>query len=251
MKDLSLSLKRGSFTSLVGESGSGKTVTALSVCGLLQPEKLSGRAIYQGDNGGETDLFLLGEPELRSVRGREIAYIFQNPASSFNPVMKVGSQVAEAYQAHFSCSKAQALEKAAEALEAAKLTDFPRVMRSYPHELSGGMKQRAMIAMALVSRPKLLIADEPTTALDASTEREIMDLLKGLNADRGLTVFFITHDLGLASRYSEEITVLKEGRLQEKMTKGPSGYEPRGDYAKKLFRAQILDLPPKSFIGID
>jgi ABC-type glutathione transport system ATPase component len=250
VSDLSFCVRKNSFTSLVGESGSGKTVTALSVCRLLSPEKLSGRVVYWDENGRKIDLHALKEPELESIRGRKIAMVFQDPASSLDPVMKIGRQVAEAYRAHFPCSKKEAHEKAAGTLRAVKLA-AERVMESYPHELSGGMKQRAVMAMALVSGPRLLIADEPTTALDPKTEKEIMELLTELNTAHRLTVLFITHDLTLASKYSDEIVVLKDGRAVETMA-GGSGrvYHPCEPYTQRLFKAQNWEMPPKSFIEV-
>ena len=222
---VNLDIQRGSFTALVGESGSGKSVTALSV----------GKLLRGGETEGEVRFY--GSTRL-TARGRGISYVFQDPASSLNPVLRVGRQIEEAGK------------NVLQALVAAQITDAARVAASFPHELSGGMKQRAMIAMALVSEPDLLIADEPTTALDVSVEFEIMELLARLRRERSLSVLFITHNLPLAMRYADTIHVMERGRVVESLIKRDGSFdEPRGPYTRRLFSAELLNQEPKSYIG--
>ena len=240
---VNLCVARGSFTALVGESGSGKTVTALSICRLVKPSIVSGE-IFHADS---KNLLLLNENELRKVRGREISYIFQDPASSLNPVMTVGEQVAEAFRAHFRSTPRQAQKKVLEFFDKVKLKDPSRVYDSFPHELSGGMKQRVMIAMALISGPSVLVADEPTTALDPETESGILELLEALRRERGLAVLFITQNLPLAARFADAIYVMRRGRVVERLEKGTA---PREEYTQKLFSASLVGVPRKSFIKI-
>ena len=241
---LSLDISRGSFSSLVGQTGSGKTVTSLSVCRLLDAFKIEGEIFYEG-----VDLLKISQKELLKIRGRRIAYIFQDPASSLNPVMKVGDQIEEACLAHFEIKSYEAKQKSLELLSAVRISDVERVYDSFPHELSGGMKQRAVIAMALIMQPELLIADEPTAALDPATALDVMGLLSGLK-DKGMTIFFITHHLGLASKYGDSIAVMKAGRVVERMVKGPAGFAPQDAYTKKLFNADLVGLKPKTLIEV-
>lgn len=250
VREASIHLEEGSFTSLVGESGSGKSVTALSICRLTSPHEISGE-IYFYSRKGPQNLLGLSAPGLLDVRGCQIAYVFQDPASSLNPVMRVGEQIKEAYETHFKITGAAARKKTLEVLEAVRIKDAGRVYHSFPHQLSGGMKQRAMIAMALISEPRLLIADEPTTALDVSTEAEIMDLLLDLQRRRSVTVLFITHNLSLAASASQFIYVMEKGRVVEGMKKETDGFHPRELYTKKLFSAQLGEhIKPKSLIEI-
>lgn len=230
VKGISFSIERGSFTSLVGESGSGKSVTALSVCGLLRSADITGKIIYSV--GGQRKILSeLKEKDYLTVRGKEIAYIFQDPASSLNPVMRAGDQLREV------CGDSA---RAREALAAARIKDVERVYRSFPHELSGGLKQRVMIAMALASGPKLLIADEPTTALDVTTQGQILELLVSLQKTAKLTILFITHDLSLAAAYGNTIYVMEKGRLVDR----------KSPYAEKLFRASLFGIKPKTPIEV-
>ena len=243
-------VKEGVITSLVGESGSGKSVTALSICRLLKPYKCDGEINYYPHEGPKIDLLSAPEQEILNIRGKEISYIFQDPASSLNPVMRVGDQIKEAYLAHFESSSAMGEKKAKEMLGAVKIKDVNRVYHSFPHELSGGMKQRAMIAMALISGPRLLIADEPTTALDVMTEAEIMELLGAIQKERRLAVLFITHNLSLAAAFSRSIYVMEKGRVAEHLERGESGFSPAQAYTKKLFNAHFHHSNPKSLIGV-
>ena len=202
IKDLNLSLEEGSFTSIVGESGSGKSVTSLSITRLIKPYSLSGRVLWRSGSI-QKDLLRLDENELTKIRGKEISYVFQDPASCFNPVLRVGRQISEAYIAHCGANPSKAKAATLEFLSAVQMKDAERVYRSYPHELSGGMRQRAMIAMALIASPGLLIADEPTSALDSGIENEILELLLKIKKERKFTVLFITHDMALASNFSD------------------------------------------------
>lgn len=242
----SLSVRKASFTSIVGESGSGKSVTVLSICRLLLGGTVQGTIDFYAPQ--KTNLLDLSNEAMRKIRGRKIAYIFQDPSSSLNPVWRVGPQIDEAYKAHFDVTSGQARTKSIELLEALRIREAERVYRSYPHELSGGMRQRAMIAMSLISEPELLIADEPTTALDAVTEIEIMKLILDVRKERNLTVLFITHDLSLAAAHSDVIHVMQEGRVLESMEKKAGLFEAKKEYSKRLFKARLTNLAPKTFI---
>ncbi len=247
---LSLSIERGSFVSLVGESGSGKTVTAMSVCGLLSAAEIRGDIRYLRPNLLERDLLKISVKELAGIRGRRIAYIFQDPGSSLNPVMKVGEQIQEARQAHFKADSDSAKKKTMDFLASVRIKDARRVYESFPHELSGGMKQRAMIAMALIMEPELLIADEPTTALDPDTALEIMELLIAAQKKRGLSILFITHHIAFAARFSDSLIVMKSGRIVENLNKAGNNFAPKEEYTRKLFRADLKGLAPKTRIEV-
>ena len=249
VKDVNFCVKEGSWTTIVGESGSGKTISALSICRLLKPRHIQGEIIFYSKKNEATDLLRLPETELVKIRGKEIATIFQDPASSLNPLMRIGRQIQEAYQAHVEVEERSAVQKTKEALASLRIRDVQRVFASYPHELSGGMKQRVMIAMALISNPKLLIADEPTTALDASTEKEIVELLLQIKQERALSILFITHNLTLALAHSENIYVMREGRIVEALDK-ENGFRPQEAYTKRLFSAQLTHAKPKSIIEV-
>ena len=251
VNSLSFSFERGSFVSLGGESGSGKTVTALSVLRLLPSALIRGQIHYRGKSDGSSeDVLKLSQKEMTMIRGRRIAAIFQDPGAALNPVMKVGEQVEEAYRAHFNSDKNSAKKKTLDLLAAVRIKETQRVYESFPHELSGGMKQRAMIAMALVMEPELLICDEPTASLDPDTALEIMDLLANAQKQRGLTIFFITHHISLAAGFSDALLVMKSGRLLETLNKGPEGFVPKEEYTRKLFRADLSGLTPKTRIEV-
>jgi ABC-type dipeptide/oligopeptide/nickel transport system ATPase component len=194
-------------------------------------------------------LLRLPEADLRAIRGGEISYVFQDPASSFNPLLTVGEQVGEAFRTHRGGSPAEVRQKALRGLEEARIRDAERVYRSYPHELSGGLKQRAMIAMALIAGPRLLVADEPTTALDVTTEAEILELLAEIRREKALTVLFITHDLPLAAAYAGRIVVMEKGRVVECMDKDGGGFRPGNAYTKRLFGVDLARSVPKQRIG--
>jgi len=209
---VSFTLGEGETLGLVGESGSGKTVLSLSILGLVpKPGRIAGgRILFEG-----SDLAAMPADALRRVRGAKIGMIFQEPMTSLNPVMRVGRQAAEPLVLHQGLSKAQAFSRAAELFAQVGLPDPKRLLTAYPHELSGGMRQRAMIAMALACGPKLLIADEPTTALDVTVQRQILDLLAELTGSRAMALLLITHNLGLVARTCSRVGVLYAGRLVE------------------------------------
>jgi peptide/nickel transport system ATP-binding protein len=205
-------LQRGRTLGIVGESGSGKTVAALSVLGLTRAEgaTVSGRVRFEG-----RDLLALEERELRSVRGNEIAMVFQDPLSSLHPLYRVGAQIVEAMRAHRDLAKAAARARAIELLDLVGIPDPATRVDAYPHEFSGGQRQRAMIAMALCNDPKLLIADEPTTALDVTVQAQILALLARLQRERGMALVLVTHDLGVVAEMADDIAVMYAGRIVE------------------------------------
>ena len=209
-----IELREGSTLGIVGESGSGKSVTALSVMGLLMGttgKVAEGEILFEG-----RDLTKLDDEERRKMRGEKISMIFQEPMTSLNPVMKIGDQITECILMHNSISRQEAWDKAVEML---KLTGVPRVermMKEYPFQLSGGQRQRVMIAMALVCKPKILIADEPTTALDVTIQAQILDLMENLKQKTGTSILFITHDLGVVAEVCDDVVVMYSGRVVEK-----------------------------------
>jgi len=212
VQELSLTLEAGETLALVGESGSGKSVTALAILDLLPPEALASGAVrFEG-----RDLTSASHAEWRSLRGRRMAMIFQEPMTALNPVMRVGDQVAEAVLAHdATVSRAEARRRAIEALREVSIPDPERRWRDYPHQLSGGQRQRVMIAMAIVNRPALLIADEPTTALDVTVQAQILELLDELRLRLGLAMLFVSHDLAVVRRVSQRVAVMYAGRIVE------------------------------------
>jgi len=216
--DISFQLGTKEILGIVGESGSGKSVTALSILGLIPhpPGTVIVEAIRLTEPSGNAirlDTFL--ERDLQRIRGRSISMIFQEPMTSLNPVFTCGNQVSETLRQHLGISKNEARQRALELFGEVSLPDPPRIFRSYPHELSGGQKQRVMIAIAISCNPSLLIADEPTTALDVSVQKTILDLLKKLQQKRNMSVLFITHDLGLISRFADRVVVMYQGRIVE------------------------------------
>lgn len=233
---IDLSIQPGETLGIVGESGSGKSVTSLAVMRLLPqpPADIAGGQIIWQSETGPVDLLKLPLPEIRKVRGRQIAMIFQEPMSSLNPVFTCGSQVDEALRWHLKLSKKQAKEQTLALFERVKLPDPLRAWRSYPHELSGGQKQRVMIAMALSCSPKLLIADEPTTALDVTVQKAILDLLAELRAETGMSVIFITHDLGVVAGIADRVAVMYKGRVVEQGKVADIFHAPQHPYTKGL-----------------
>ncbi len=197
---------------IVGESGSGKTVSSLTMLGLTRTQgaRVSGRILFDG-----RDLVSLPDSELRAIRGNEIAMIFQDPLSALHPLYRVGKQLAEAVLAHRDVSKRQARERAIELLGLVGIPDPKRRVDDYPHEFSGGMRQRAMIAMALANEPKVLLADEPTTALDVTVQAQILGLMERLQAELGMAIVIITHDLGVVAEVADDIAVMYAGRIVE------------------------------------
>lgn len=213
LQDVSFDVSKGEVVGLVGESGCGKSVTALSILRLLAPPpatRVSGRVML-----GDVDLNELSTKEMRKVRGGSISMIFQEPLSALNPVLTIGDQVGEVYRVHQAAGRRHSRRLASEMLAQVGLTDPSRRMRQYPHELSGGMRQRVLIAMALACRPNLLLADEPTTALDVTVQAQILQLLKSLQQELDLSVLFITHDLGVVAEICHRVVVLYAGRVVE------------------------------------
>jgi len=216
VQEVSLELGRGECLALVGESGSGKSVTAMSVIGLLpRAASVSADRIVWRGGGREIDLSRAAPRDLRRVRGGGVATIFQEPMTSLNPVLSIGEQIAEALRLHRGLRGRAARDAAAAALDAVGIPEPRARLRSFPHEFSGGMRQRAMIAIALACEPALLIADEPTTALDVTVQAQILDLIDGLRAGRGLSVLLITHDLGVAAQRAGRVAVMYGGRVVE------------------------------------
>ncbi|MBS0630905.1 MAG: ABC transporter ATP-binding protein [Verrucomicrobia bacterium] len=219
VNDVSFSLRRGQTLALVGESGSGKSVTAYSILRLVQPPGriVSGKIKLHSERLGEVDLAKLNERSdtLYKVRGGVISLIFQEPMTSLSPVHTVGSQIAEAILLHQDVPKAQARAHTVEMLKKVGITRAEACFDQYPHELSGGMRQRVVIAMALVCRPELLIADEPTTALDVTVQAQVLGLIKTLQQEIGCAVLLITHDFGVVAQVADEVAVMQRGRIVE------------------------------------
>ena len=210
---VSFELRRGETLGIVGESGSGKSMTALSILRLVQPPgQIQGGPI---SFNGRHDLLELSEREMRAIRGAEIGFIFQEPMTALNPVFTIGDQIAEALLVHRKARRSEARGKAVELLEAVRIPDPARRLRDYPHQLSGGMRQRVLIAIALACRPVLLIADEPTTALDVTIQAEILDLLQEMKEKFHLALLLITHDLGVVAGHADRVAVMYAGRIVE------------------------------------
>ncbi|MCP4502698.1 MAG: ABC transporter ATP-binding protein [Deltaproteobacteria bacterium] len=234
LRRVSFSLEPGKTLGIVGESGSGKSVTCLALMGLL-PRK---RAIVEGEvllNG--RNLLKLSEREMRSVRGRQIGMIFQDPMTSLNPFMRVGRQLAEVLEVHEGLSRRRSKRRSLELMERVGIADAGARYQHYPHQFSGGMQQHLMIAMALLCRPRVLIADEPTTALDVTIQAQILELIRGLAADFGTAVLFITHDLGVIAGIADEVMVMYAGRAVEKAPVRQLFEQPLHPYTKALLRA--------------
>ncbi|MBA3914496.1 MAG: ABC transporter ATP-binding protein [Acidobacteriales bacterium] len=215
VRDVSFAISSGEVLGLVGESGSGKSLTSLAILRLLPPQAHCSGEIWFDPGGGPVNLLSLPEEHLRALRGSRISMIFQEPMTALNPVMRVGHQIAECVLAHQHVSKAQAWDLAVAAMNDVAIPDPARRARDYPHQLSGGMRQRIMIAMAVVNRPRLLIADEPTTALDVTIQAQILDLLAGLREKFGLTMLFISHDLAVVSAVADRVAVMYAGQIVE------------------------------------
>jgi oligopeptide/dipeptide ABC transporter ATP-binding protein len=229
---VSLSVGVGERLAIVGESGSGKTVTALAVMGLLEPP---GRVTAGDVRLDGRSLVDLPEDEYRAVRGREIAMVFQDPMSALNPAMRVGAQVAEAITVHDGAtSRGEASRRAVQLLEQVGIASPESRARDYPHQLSGGMRQRVMLAMALANAPRVLIADEPTTALDVTTQAQILELIDTLRAELGLAVVLVTHDLGVVAGHADRVVVMYAGRVLEDGTVDDVLTSPRHPYTRAL-----------------
>jgi oligopeptide/dipeptide ABC transporter ATP-binding protein len=236
VRDLSFSIGPGEVLGVVGESGSGKSITSLAVMGLLPPQaRTQGQITFT--NGTSQDLLRMPNEDMRHLRGSSLAMIFQEPMTALNPVMRVGAQIAEAVRAHHAVSKKEAWDRAVEAMKEVAITDPERRARDYPHQLSGGMRQRVMIAMAIVNRPKLLIADEPTTALDVTIQAQILDLLSELRTKFGLAMLFISHDLAVVSQVADYVAVLYAGNLVELGTTEEIFRNPSHPYTRGLLNS--------------
>jgi oligopeptide/dipeptide ABC transporter ATP-binding protein len=232
---VSFAVHAGEVLGLVGESGSGKTLTALSILRLVPnpPARIVGGRILLG----EVDLLALPERALRHVRGRSVAMVFQEPMTSLNPVLTIGEQIAEVVRVHEGAGRPAARNRAVEMLRRVRIPDPERRAHEYPHQLSGGMRQRAMLAMALAGRPRLLIADEPTTALDVTVQAQIVELLRDLQAELELAILWITHDLVLLSGFASRLLVMYAGRIVEEGPAGEVLHAPRHPYTEALLRA--------------
>ena len=231
---VSLTIQDGEILGLVGESGSGKSVTAMSVAGLLPRRQCdySGQVLLDG-----VDLLHAPRAELRKVQGKDIGVVFQEPQSCMDPLMKIGSQVEEVLCLHTRMDRAERRKLALEALAAVELPDPEAVYEKYPHQLSGGMCQRAMIAAAIVARPKLLLLDEPTTALDVTIQAQILELLKKLNRETGMSMLFISHNLAVVRKLCARVAVMQRGVLVEEGDTDQVFLHPWEDYTKRLIAA--------------
>src|SRR5438874_4370244 len=231
---LSFYLDRGELLGLVGESGCGKSITALSIMRLVAPpgKIVNGEILFEG-----RDLLKLSNREIRAVRGDDIAMIFQDPMTSLNPVFTVGEQIAEALRLHRKLSRADARKAAVEAMREVSIPDPELRVNDYPHQLSGGMRQRVMIAMALACDPKLLIADEPTTALDVTIQAQILELLDHLRKTRELAILLITHDLGVVAEVADRVAVMYTGKIVEESQVDELFARPKHPYTEGLLRS--------------
>ncbi len=241
---VSYDVREGEIVALVGESGCGKSVSALSIMRLIPspPGRIVGGEVHFAGR----DLLTLDDEEMRRVRGREIAMVFQEPMTSLNPVLTIGRQLTEAMEVHLGLGKTDAERRVAELLGLVGIPDAERRLSQYPHQFSGGMRQRVMIAMALSCRPRLILADEPTTALDVTIQAQILELLKSLSQRFGVAMLIITHNLGIVARYAHRVNVMYAGKVIERGTAREIYHDPRHPYTLGLLRSvPRLDLPRK------
>lgn len=231
----SLQMDEGEVVGIVGESGSGKSMTAHALMGLIRRSQVAvtGSALFEG-----IDLLSLSREELRQYQGRDLSIIFQEPMTSLNPTMRIGKQVEESLRIHGKLSQAERKARALDAMALAGLPDPEGVYRQYPHQLSGGMRQRVMIAAALVLRPKLLIADEPTTALDVTIQAQILETLRDINRREGTAILFISHDLGVVKALCSRVVVMKQGKIVESGPVDEVFHHPREEYTKLLIASR-------------
>ena len=234
MRGISLTVADGEIMGLVGESGSGKTVTAMVVSGLLPRKKadVSGQVLLDGK-----DLLALDGAAMRKRQGCAISVVFQEPMSAMNPVMRIGPQVEEALRVHTKLKAEERKERALQALRDVDLADAEAIYEKYPHQMSGGMLQRAMIAAAIISRPKLLLADEPTTALDVTIQAQILELLRRLNREMGMSVLFISHNLNVVRKLCTRVAVMEKGHIVETGPTEQVFHDPQADYTRRLIAA--------------
>lgn len=232
---VSYTVQQGETVAVVGESGSGKSVTAMSIMRLIPwpPGKIVGGSI----NFDGKDLLALSEEEMRNIRGRDIGMIFQEPMTSLNPVLTIGLQLTEPMIAHLGMSEEDAMAKAAKLLDLVGISEPQRRLSQYPHHLSGGMRQRVVIAMALACDPKLIIADEPTTALDVTIQAQILELMKNLTRDLDVAMIIITHNLGVVARYADRVNVMYAGRIIESGSATEIYHKPRHPYTLALLKS--------------
>ena len=235
VKGVNLQVAKGEIVGIVGESGSGKSMIAHTIMGLIQRSacKISGKVLFDG-----TDLLTMDRETLRTYQGDELSIVFQEPMTSLNPTMRIGKQVEESLRIHTDMTKEARRARALEAMELAELDDPASLYDKYPHELSGGMRQRVMIASALVQRPQLLIADEPTTALDVTIQAGILKTLKEINRKEGTAILFISHDLGVVRHLCQRVVVMQKGEIVEQGTADQVFYQPQEDYTKRLIAAR-------------
>lgn len=232
---VTFSVKRGTIFGIIGQSGSGKTLTALSIVRLIPPQAriVSGEVIFNG-----ISILDLDEERLRGIRGARISFVFQEPSTALNPVFTIGYQLMEALSAHRrDISRPDLMKKAMEYLEKVHINDPKKVFLDYPHQLSGGTKQRAMIAMALINSPELVILDEPTTALDVTVQAQILGLLEEIRDRERLTMLFISHDFGIISRMCDEVAVMNRGRIVESAPTREIFYNPKDPYTASLLES--------------
>ena len=238
IKRISFKVKRNEIVGLIGESGSGKSLTSLCILGLLEKNKfnVSGQVLFNGKN-----ILSLDENEMMRIRGSEISMIFQEPMSALNPTMKIGKQLFEIFKAHKKITFEDATKKIKKLIKKVRLDSVEDLLEKYPHQISGGQKQRVMIAMALSCGPKLLIADEPTTALDVTIQKEIIEILKDLQKSENLSILFISHDLKLVSKISDRILIMRRGKIIEQGQKNKIFKSPKENYTKALLSLIIND----------
>jgi peptide/nickel transport system ATP-binding protein len=235
--DVSFSIQPGKTTALVGESGSGKSVTSLTLMRLLPKTanaQVSGTASFVTREGKTLDLLRIGEREMRSLRGNQLSMIFQEPMTSLNPVFTIGEQIAESVRLHKGLDRKAALAHALRMLELVEIPAAAQRIHEYPHQLSGGMRQRVMIALAMACDPTLLIADEPTTALDVTIQAQILELMRRLQAETGMSILFITHNLGVVAHHADDVVVLYAGRVVESAPVRPLFAQPEHPYTQGL-----------------
>jgi oligopeptide/dipeptide ABC transporter ATP-binding protein len=248
VNDVSFTIRSGETLGLVGESGSGKSVTAFSIVRLVQPPGriTAGRVVFQ-----DRDLLTLPDDRMREVRGAGIGFVFQEPMAALNPVMRIGAHIAEALRVHGLASRSDARTRAIDLLRAVKITDPERRVDDYPHQLSGGMRQRVMIAIALACRPPLVIADEPTTALDVTVQAQILELLRDMKREFGISLLLITHDFGVVAENADRVAIMYAGRIVEQGPVRDIFRQPAHPYTRGLLASIPGGLPGARLRAID